>query len=715
MQTLRLLVPSPALPDRLDRFIVANVAELSRRQVKGLIDAQQIRVDDRVERRAGRKLKHGEVVEINYRPSWRARAQDLPSLHVVKCEENWMLVDKPSGVSSHPSSDDDESSIISILEQSALPNAHQFCAVHRLDRGTSGLLVMARPHARPRLSEMFENRLIKKQYLAIVHPAPQAESGQLEGPDIDGKATHLQWTLKRRSRDGSRAELLVTPVEGRTHQVRIQLSAAGWPLVGDIEHGDPIPGGAHRLALHCCHLQSDLFDVEGPPPPDWDQLLEAPPDPPPSQKERKEDRPQRSSQAEGSKVAKRMSRDVCKLQVSRSSARILRSGHPWLIRDRWTGELNAIEPGDPAYLVDEHGEYVATAITDPSQELCARVVSTDPQLDIGHDLFATRSAEAVHARRKLLDDSQCTAIRLIHGEADGLPGLSVDLWGDVLVSTLSSAALRRMARSAYDGLRDTFGNLPLFEREHFVDLRSRDQSDAKLPGQWIWEPSGAAPSSFWVLESGLRYLVQPLEGLSSGLYPDQRSNRSLLSSLVGTQQSAEVANLFSHTGAFSVACAAAGARRVWSIDLSRTYSDIAHRNLEANGLSQEEHPVVIGDSMEWLEGSSHQFDGLILDPPSRASGKKPNKRGWSSRKDYQRLVALAARRLKPRGWMLCCSNLRGVPGGWLGRQIKAGLRDAERRLDASRTQKALPSPDFPTMPGFPEGRSFQASLVHLKD
>jgi len=713
VQTLRLLVPSPALPDRLDRFIVANVAELSRRQVKGLIDAEQVRVDNRLERRAGRKLKCGEVVELNYRPSWRASGQRT-TLDIIKDGNGWILINKPSGTSSHPNSDDDESSINTILAESSLPNAEELSAVHRLDRGTSGLLLLARSHARPQLSGLFEDRLIKKEYLAVVHPAPQKQSGKLEGPSIDGKTTHLKWQLKRRSKDGTRAELLVQPHEGRTHQVRVQLSAAGWPLLGDMEHGRPVPGGAPRLALHCRRMQCDLFDAHCPPPEGWDELLEPQPDhASPLQSTHNKDHKKQTRDSKTKRVPGRMRKGVNQLQVSRSSARILRNGHPWLIQDRWTGDFSNFAPGDPAYLVDERGEYVATAITDPGQELCARVVSMDPQEAVGKELFGSRAAVAAHARRGLLNDSECTAIRIVHGEADGLPGLSIDLWGDVLVSTLSSAALREMAQAAYDGLRDAFGDLPLFEREHFVDLRNRAQGDAKLPGEWVWKTSDTVPSSVWVLESGLRYLAQPLDGLSTGLYPDQRSNRSLLSGLVANSEAAEVANLFSHTGAFSVACAAAGARQVWSVDLSKPYSEIARRNLEENGLSPKEHPIVVDHAMEWLKRGDSQFDGMILDPPSRASGKKASKKGWSSRQDYQRLVALAARRLRPGGWMLCCSNLRGVPNGWLGRQVTAGLRDAGRR--ANRTQKAPPSPDFPTIPGFPEGRPFHATLVHLDD
>jgi 23S rRNA (cytosine1962-C5)-methyltransferase len=712
VRTLRLPVPSPALPARLDRFLVANVPDLSRRQVKGLIDADQVRVDGRSERRAGRKLRPGEVVELNYRPSWQGAQSLEGGLSVAARGEGWWVVHKPAGLSSHRDAAEDRGSIAEAIAETLGLGPDEATAVHRLDRGTSGLLLVALAgEPRARLSALFEDRQIHKRYLAIVHPAPSAEAGQLSGPEIDGRATDLNWQLVRRSTDGSRGELQVEPQQGRTHQIRIQLAAAGWPIVGDLDYGQPLPGGARRMALHASHLSCDDFDVSWPQPEDWDSLLE--PDeaargkasPPSRAAPAHEERAQRARRASGSSAP-----GGRQVQISRASARIIKGGHPWLLRDRWTADLEGMNSGDLAWLVDERGDYVATALLDPSQELCGRVVSRDDRQEITAASFEQRAQAAVSRRQQLLQEGGNNAIRMIHGEADGLPGFSVDLWGEVLVATLATDAARTMAAAAYRGLQAGLGDLPLYERDHFVDLRSRDPEEAAtLPGRWIQEPRDAVPDSWQVLEHHHRFWVQPLGGLSTGLYPDQRDNRGRLARLVAQQNAPQIANLFSHTGAFSVACASAGAGRVFSVDLSRPYGDLASRNLEANGHDPGEHPVVVADAVEWLEQERPELDGVILDPPSRASGRRARSRGWSSRRDYSALVAAAARQLRPGGWMLCASNLRGVPRGWLKGQITAGFKAAGRPLP--RLEGAPTSSDFPPLRGFPEGRCFQASLV----
>lgn len=716
LRTLRLLVPSPALPNRLDRFVVANVPELSRRQVKGLLNAEQVRVNGRTERRAGRKLRTGEVVELNYRPSLQSPADRPAELLIAAQGEQWWVVRKPAGLSSHPSSEDDHSSIAQALARTLGLAPGDATAVHRLDRGTSGLLLVARAGTeRARLSQLFEERLVRKVYLAVVHPAPAESDGRVEGPEIDGRSTELNWTLLRRSADGTRAELQVEPTQGRTHQVRIQLATAGWPIVGDLDYGEPLPGGSPRMALHCASLSWDDCEVSWPTDEDWELLLEPGPaeDTAASDKGANDRAGKRSPGLKDQQPTVRTRPPgVRELVVSRSSARILAGGHPWLIADRWTGDMGGIKPGEMAWLVDERGQYVATAVIDPTGSPCGRVISRDAGELVDEDSLAQRASSAIRRRQDLLDDPTTTAHRLIHGEADGLPGLTLDLWGEVLVATLQTPAARELAAAAYRGVQQQLGPLGLYERDHFTDLRrDRKRQDARLPGRWIHEPT-VTPSEPWqVLERCYRFSVSPLSGLSSGLYPDQRDNRARVEALVAKQKDAQIANLFSHSGAFSVACAVAGAARVWSVDLSRPYGELARGNLEANGLSPDQHPIVSADASTWLRREASELDGVIIDPPSRASGRKAGERGWSSKRDYRSLVAQAAGQLRAGGWMLCCCNLRDVPRGWLGRELAAGLRAAGRRT--SRPQEARAASDFPRLRGFPEGHSFDGLLVVL--
>ncbi len=714
MRSVTLLVPSPADPQRLDRFVVANVSELSRRQVKGLINAGKVKVQGRLERRAGRHLKPGETVSVEYRPSWSGQA--LPAaLRVVHQGQGWLAIDKPSGVASHDSGDHELPSITALLDADSDPERRELRPIHRLDRSTSGLLLLAAGTHRAELSALFAQRSISKEYLAVVHPAPKKAAGKIDGPTIEGKPCSLSWQLLRTSQDGSRAELLVRPDQGRWHQVRIQLSAAGHPLIGDMEHGHPVPGGAPRLALHAQRLSCDRFDISCPPPPSWEDLLE------PSTNTAEALSRATSSQQTAADSSRRQdsgntlstqSNRLPSLRISRASARILAAGHPWLIQDRWTGDLSGLQQGQPIRLFDEKDRFVATALADPERELCAWVLSRRPAEEPSPELWVQRAAAAIERRSELLNDPGCNALRLIHGAADGFPGLSIDLWGELLVATLRSPALRTMATAAYQGLRNQLGERPLLERDHFTDLRTTKRSNARLTQRWIDPPTTELPSSWWVQEAELSYLVSPLQGLSSGLYPDQRSNRALLSALLKQNPGGQVANLFSHTGAFSVACAAAGAERVWSIDLSRPWSEVARRNLQQNQISEQDHPVITASAHAWLESHTEPLAGIILDPPSRSSGARRDG-GWSSRKDYKEMIRLAATRLRPGGWMLCCSNLKGVRNRWLQEQIQTGITAAGRAVIQRRN--APPSPDFPTLKGFPEGRSFQASLVWLDE
>lgn len=695
MRSVELTVPSPALPDRLDRFVAGNLHGLSRKQVKKLIDAGQVSVDGRRERKAARLLSPGQTVAVDYRPSLV-----VPPLverdRLLRDERGWLAIDKPPGLATHRSSEDGvgvpERLAESLGEEGLRP-------LHRLDRETSGVLLLAREdEVAAALSDLFATRAMEKTYRAVVAPAPTDDAGTLTEPE----GMELSWSLLRRSKDGTRAELAVTPKQGKTHQIRIQLATAGTPIVGDLEHGRALPGGAPRMALHAERLAWTGCTLSAPVPPGWRDLLDPP-------KESADGSAPRERRAAPKPSGRRT------LKVSTASARIVRAGHPWVIRDRDTGPLGSFQRGGLVDLVDPKGGFVATAIVDPDASICARVIDSRPGRE---PRWGGRARGALEFRQALIDDPQTTAFRLVHGEADGLPGLHVDLWGDVIVATRSTAAVEAFSPTVYETLRDILGPLPIYERDHFADLRQSKGAprSADLPGRMV---SGTEPPPRWIVtERGLRFEVEPMAGLTTGLYADQRTNRTKLAQLIaGTADQTpggepiRVANLFGHTGAFSVACAAAGATEAITVDLGVRYCDWTRRNLALNGFGPEQHLVVAGDSIGWLKDSTSPLHGLILDPPAFARGRS---RGvdWSARRDYGALVEAACGRLVPGGWMLCCINVGGLPKGWLRRQIDAGFRKAGRRLE--RTEAARPAADFPRRKGFAEGVAFDALIAWME-
>lgn len=692
MRTVEITVPSPADPPRLDRFLAANLHGVSRKRVKGIIDAGQVRVGRRIERRAGRALRPGDTVEIDWRPSMLADIPTLRPADVVATGAGWWAITKPPGLPSHRTEEDG----IAAPEQLAAVIGQASQPVHRLDRETSGVLVLAVGDAVARLSMLFADRAVSKTYRAIVYPAPDLP-GELTDSDAD---MHASVRMLRRSKDGSRGDVEIAPREGRTHQVRRLLSNAGAPVLGDLVYGNPPPGGAPRMALHCLRLGWDETVVEAPLPPGWDDLLNPPVAP-------KEAPPRRAPKAP-CEPRDRQTSHRPSLRVSRATARIIRGGHPWVVADRDTGRRDQLRAGDLVELEDPRGEWVATAVADPEVEVCARVVSRRPGLALDANTWAGRTTRALEKRRSLIDDPATTALRLIHAEADGLPGLTVDQWGPILVATRASRASSAFTKVVYDTIRDILP-LPLYEKDHLVDLRSRDdgRSGDALRGRWV---TGDHTNEVEVLEAGLRFHAAPLGGLTTGFYPDQRTNRALLMRLPDLS-GAVVANLFAHTGAFSVAVAAGGASRVFTVDLSPRYLEIATANLERNGLDPEQHPVVASDAVRWLE-EQENLDGVILDPPVFAQGRGRG-RGFSAKGDYRKMVASAAKRLRPGGWLLCCRNLRAARAGSLRADVEGGIRDAGRV--PSDVRRAGPSSDYPVLKGFGEGTSFHGVFARASD
>ncbi|MEE2830315.1 MAG: pseudouridine synthase, partial [Myxococcota bacterium] len=178
MRTLRLIVPCPADPPRLDRFLAANVHGLSRKQVKALIDAGQARVEGRTARRAAHALQPGLVVELDYRPSMAKPPEAISQERILAQGPHWLAIDKPEGVPSHRP-DDGLAGVSELL--TGIPAAAEAVPIHRLDRETSGVLILASTlEARAQLSDLFATRAIEKSYRAVVHPAPKEESGHIE-------------------------------------------------------------------------------------------------------------------------------------------------------------------------------------------------------------------------------------------------------------------------------------------------------------------------------------------------------------------------------------------------------------------------------------------------------------------------------------------------------------------------------------------------------
>lgn len=371
------------------------------------------------------------------------------------------------------------------------------------------------------------------------------------------------------------------------------------------------------------------------------------------------------------------------LQIGRESAGFVTRGHPWIRPDRFTRGLDRLRPGDLVRLTDERGRAIATALADPGAAICARVVPD------GWDA-ATAARQAWRRRATLHADPDTDCYRVVHGEADGLPGLRVERYADHLVAVVTATCIAPWLDAALGALAAELPGGRVIVHEHLADLRRAEVRSR------AW-PTGAPPGDDVVAgrEFGVRYPLRPAQGIASGLYVDQRANRAWL---CRRARDARVLNLFSYTGAFSLSLLAAGAASATDVDLSQPALARASETATGNGLVG--HRTVRSDARAFCATDQELYDLIVIDPPTSAQGGQ----GWVARRDYPELLHLAWRRLSPGGLLLATSNTLGKAFA-----LHQALREA---CPDGRVLEAPPlGEDIPVTSGFPEGRPFRAAAV----
>ncbi|MDI1446338.1 class I SAM-dependent methyltransferase [Polyangium sp. 6x1] len=309
------------------------------------------------------------------------------------------------------------------------------------------------------------------------------------------------------------------------------------------------------------------------------------------------------------------------------------------------------------------------------------------------DAIERRLREAAERRAWIARLPGTDAFRLANAAGDGLPGVTVDRYGDFLVVSLydedAEAARERILDAAYRlGPTGIYLKIRPKHASRIVDARE-PQFAPKDPVRG--EP---APEPLIVHELGLPYEVRLGDGLSTGIFLDQRENRRRVRDMAA---GLSVANLFAYTCPFTVAAAAGGARRTVSVDVSRGSLEWARKNLDRIGADPAAHVLVEADAIKWLEKSAAKegpFGLVILDPPSFATTKQTR---FSAESDYKKLAASAIRVLSPGGHLLACTNHKGITHAKFKRVLQDAARDAGR---GAAQVKEWPEPeDFPPEPG----------------
>jgi 23S rRNA (cytosine1962-C5)-methyltransferase len=387
------------------------------------------------------------------------------------------------------------------------------------------------------------------------------------------------------------------------------------------------------------------------------------------------------------------------LHLLPNQGRRLRAGAPWVFSNEiaMRSEYRKLEPGGLVRLEGGDGTRFGTFIFNPRSLIAARLLDRDPEVMIDTAWLRARLNPAIELRNRLCDSP---FHRLAHAEADGLPGLVIDRYGDVAVLAANTAGMDRLTPLIVQALRE---RLPLRAIVARNDTAARRQEGLE---ETIVLLHGSDATAV-VEEGGVRFPVDLLGGQKTGWFFDQRPNRDRIAALA---QGARVLDVFCHTGAFGLRCVAAGATSATLVDSSATALAQATTAAMLHGWSDR---IVAQrgdafDSMTALAASAERFDIVVCDPPAFARSRKDAEAGLRA---YGRMTRLAAPLVVPGGFLFVASCSHHAPLDAWAAQIAWGLHRARREARILATTGA--GADHPVHPHLPESAYLKAQLLQL--
>ena len=366
-------------------------------------------------------------------------------------------------------------------------------------------------------------------------------------------------------------------------------------------------------------------------------------------------------------------------------------GHPWLFSGAVQNLRGTAEAGANVDVVDHKGQFLASAYYNPNSSIVARVISREAGIDLDASLIRTR-LRAAWDRRANLRSERSTMQRVVASEADLLPGLIVDRYGDWIVFQILTFGMDVHRAAIVAAIKEELKPVGLIERsdEAIRAKEGLEQRKEIIFGEW----PAAGGIEAW--EDGLRYRIDLWEGHKTGFYLDQRINRSLVGRYAA---GAEVLNCFAYTGGFSCASGVGGAQRVVSVDESRPALELAQLNWEANG-ARGEHETVRADVFSYLRqlrSAGTQFDLIVMDPPKFVSDKHHLDRACRGYKD---LNLLAFQLLRP-GGHLASFSCSGLLSRDLFQKVIFGA-GLDARCEVQILHHLTQADDHPVLLNFPE-------------
>ncbi len=389
------------------------------------------------------------------------------------------------------------------------------------------------------------------------------------------------------------------------------------------------------------------------------------------------------------------------LRLARNQDRRLRAGHLWVYSNEIDSDatpLKSFAPGQIVNIENAQGQWLGLGYVNPNSLICARIVSRARMVALDESLFVHRIKVALGLRERLYT---APYYRLLFGEADGVPGLVVDRYGNFLAVQLTTAGM--------EAQRDAIiGALVKVLQPVGIVLRN-DGMVRELEGlpRYVELAYGHVPEFVPVEEGGCRFEVSLSQGQKTGWFFDQAANRDLFVRHVAGRR---VLDVFSYVGAWSVRAATGGAAAVTAVDVSVNALDQVMRNAELNQVA-DRLETMQGDAFQVLRGlraERERFDVVVLDPPAFIKRKKDLKEGMLA---YRRLNEAALGLLQRDGLLITASCSFHMHADQLLATVQQAGRHSDRSLQL--LQQGHQGPDHPVHPAIPETAYLKAFYLRV--
>lgn len=388
------------------------------------------------------------------------------------------------------------------------------------------------------------------------------------------------------------------------------------------------------------------------------------------------------------------------VEVKKNREKSLQNRHPWL----FSGSIYREKGEGPYARVDTFDKKIsAWGVYNPRSQIRVRILDFTPLPSHPERVIMERLRDAASFRRHFLPAST-NAFRLVNSEGDGVPGVIVDVYGDLMVVSTTCGGWESIREEVlFSALKKAWNVKAVYLKNN---LEVRKTEGLSIRDDWL--SAYTVPMPVRVEENGLFYLVDAVEGQKTGFFLDQRENRRFLSSLT---HGLNVLNVFSYTGAFSVSALHGGARHVTNVDTSLPALDLSKENHRQNGFSESMYTQIREDAFEYLrylQKKGSKFDLVILDPPALCKSSTHVKRATRGYKD---LNLQALRLLRPGGCLFTFS-CSGHVSPTLFRQIVFGAA-LDARVSARILRQAGADWDHPVNVYCPEGEYLKGLLLRV--